>query len=88
MNILVADTNPIPPGNWWSSSMWWPKSGAPWWEGVNAMRHLDEGAMVFNDGHAETRLSEEINPMSSPRSTGDDFNIRFWDPLKRDNPDF
>jgi prepilin-type N-terminal cleavage/methylation domain-containing protein len=88
MNILVADTNPIPPGNWWASSMWWPKSGAPWWEGVNAMRHLDEGGMVFNDGHAETRLSEEINPMSSPKETGDDFNIRFWDPQKRDNPDF
>ena len=44
--------------------------------------------MVFNDGHAETRLSAEINPDSSPRSTGDDFNIEFWDPLKRDNPNF
>jgi len=86
--LLLADTNPIPPGNWWASSMWWPKSGAPWWEGVNAMRHLDEGALVFCDGHAETRLSKDINPGSSPKETGDDYNIRFWDPRQRDNPNF
>jgi hypothetical protein len=52
------------------------------------MRHLDRGAMVFNDGHCETRRSEDINPGSSPKETGDDHNIEYWDPLQRDNPDF
>jgi len=89
MNLLIADTNPIPMGaGWWSSSMWWPKSGAPWYEGVNAQRHLDQGALLFNDGHAETRDLADINPASSPKETGDDTNIEYWDPLQRTNPNF
>ena len=87
MNLLLADTNPIP-GGWWASSMWWPKSGAPWYEGVNAQRHFGQGALLFNDGHADTRPLEDINPVSSPKETGDDTNIEYWDPLQRTNPNF
>ena len=86
-NLLLADTNPIP-GGWWSSSMWWPKSGAPWFEGVNAQRHLDQGALLFNDGHAEIRDLVDINPVSSPKETGDDTNVEYWDPRQRTNPNF
>jgi len=87
MNLLVADTNPIP-GGWWASSMWWPKSGSPWYEGVNAQRHFDQGVLLFNDGHAESRPLDEINPPTSPRTTGDDTNVEYWDPLQRTNPNF
>jgi len=86
--LAVADTNPIPPGNWWASSMWWPKAGHPWWEGVNAMRHVDQAAMAFLDGHAEHRYSHEINPGSSSKESGEDTHIKYWDPLQRDNPDW
>ena len=82
---LLADSNPIPSGpGYWSSTLWWPKSGGPYYEGVNGFRHLGSGATVlFNDGHAETRKNEQINPRLSPQDTGDDTNVRFWDPLQR-----
>lgn len=84
--LLVADTNPIPTINEWSSTAWWPNAGAPNYEGVNTQRHLDVGGVGFTDGHAEIRRDVEINPQSSPGITGDDTNIQFWDPLLRYNP--
>ena len=87
--LLLADSNPIPSGaGFWSSTLWWPKSGDPHFEGVNDSRHRNIGNLLFTDGHAEARKSSAINPPTNPRDTGDDTNIRFWDPRQRDNPAF
>jgi prepilin-type N-terminal cleavage/methylation domain-containing protein/prepilin-type processing-associated H-X9-DG protein len=83
--LLLADSNPIPQGSgYWSSTLWWPKSGKPYYEGINGFRHIGGGANVlFNDGHAETKKNDEINPRLSPQDTGDDTNVRYWDPKQR-----
>jgi len=87
--LLVADSNPIPSSTgFWSSTLWWPKSGDPHFEGVNDTRHQGVGSVLFTDGHAEVRKSEDINPPSNPRDTGDDTHIINWDPRQRDNPRF
>ena len=86
MTLLVGDSNPIPVINAWSSTLWWPKAAAPYYEGVNTLRHDDLGAIGFTDGHSEARRDEEINPTTAPRDTGDDTNVQFWDPQLRHNP--
>jgi len=39
--------------------------------------------VMFNDGHAEFRKGEQINPPSDPARSGTDVNLEFWDPLQR-----
>ena len=41
--------------------------------------------MAFNDGHAETRKSAQINPPVDPGSSNPKglINSRYWDPLQR-----
>lgn len=85
-NLVVGDTMPKPDGTW-SSSLWWPTSGfgrADKWEGIDPNRHSNGGNVGFNDGHAEFRRSEAINPPSDPAKTGTDINLQFWDPLQRE----
>lgn len=76
-NLLIGDTNPP-----WSQSMWWPFSGTPHVEGLND-RHPNGGGIVFNDGHAEVRMADTINPPTSPAATGNLTFLEFWDPLMR-----
>lgn len=83
MCLLVGDSNPLAPKNLWSSTLWWPKAGHPYYEGVNPSRHDGACGVVFNDGHAEVRTYEEINPKTAPKLTGDDTNMEYWDPLQR-----
>jgi hypothetical protein len=54
-------------------------------EGVYQMRHLNNGIVVFSDGHSEARKESSINPPVDP-AFGDPkglVNSRFWDPLQR-----
>ncbi|MCC6235264.1 MAG: type II secretion system protein [Verrucomicrobiales bacterium] len=89
-NLAVGDGMPTPSGSW-SSSLWWPTSGMKDGpgnhnlEGVDNIRHGRNGVSVFNDGHAETRKSELINPPSDPVSAGAKglINYQYWDPLIR-----
>jgi prepilin-type N-terminal cleavage/methylation domain-containing protein/prepilin-type processing-associated H-X9-DG protein len=94
-NLVVADKEPYgnPPN--WSSSLWWvsscmdPKvvrsSSFPTYEGVEPKRHLGMAIVSFNDGHAEARKSETINPPANPadRTAKALINSQFWDPLQR-----
>ncbi|MHB8522466.1 MAG: type II secretion system protein [Limisphaerales bacterium] len=94
-NLVVGDKEPYgnPPS--WSSSLWWvsscmdPKvvarSSFPTYEGVEPKRHLGAAVVVFNDGHAEARKSELINPPANPAdgSAKALINSRWWDPLQR-----
>ena len=82
----------------WGSSLWWESScmdpnvvrfsSFPTYEGVEPKRHLGQGAVAFNDGHAETRKSERINPPANPAdgSAKALINSRYWDPLQRAGP--
>ncbi len=82
----------------WGSSLWWESScmdpnvvrfsSFATYEGVEPKRHLGQGAVAFNDGHAETRKSERINPPANPadHSAKALINSRFWDPLQRAGP--
>lgn len=79
-NLLLADSNPKPDGDW-SSTLWWPFINR-FGEGVNGTRHRTGGNLVFNDGHTEFRMTKFINPA---RDNTDEF-IRFWDPLQRRKP--
>lgn len=94
-NLCIGDKNPTYGGagapGYWSSSLWWPNScmdpadTASIHEGIDPFRHLGEGNMMFNDGHAESRKSQFINP---PRDPGENapnslVNCRYWDPLQR-----
>jgi len=88
MNLLTGDSNPIPFTSAWSSTLWWPKAGGPYYEGVNPDRHDGIAAVSFNDGHAELVTHEQINPHTAPKDTGDDTNVKLWDPQQRDNPSF
>ncbi len=79
----------------WGSSLWWESScmdpavvkssSFPTYEGIEPKRHLGQGAVAFNDGHAETRKSQNINPPANPadRSAKALINSRYWDPLQR-----
>jgi len=82
----------------WGSSLWWESacmdpnvvrfSSFATYEGIEPKRHLGQGAVAFNDGHAETRKSERINPPANPAdgSAKALINSRFWDPLQRAGP--
>lgn len=76
----------------WSSSLWWPTScmdrkasSSKAFEGIDPIRHLGTGNVVFNDGHSEPKKSSQINPPVDPISGGAKglVNSQFWDPLQR-----
>jgi len=81
------------PANQWSTSLWWPQAGMfaarppANFEGIDHNRLVGRGVVLFNDGHAETRKDEEINPPVNPSSLQARalLNIRYWDPLIRTN---
>lgn len=90
-NLLLADAMPKS-DLMWSSSLWWPAacmdqkaSTTKGFEGMDPIRHLKSGNVVFNDGHSESRKDQNINPPLDPyggnaRSL---INAEFWDPLQR-----
>jgi prepilin-type N-terminal cleavage/methylation domain-containing protein len=94
-NLVMGDKQPYgnPPS--WSSSLWWEaacmnpvvvkNSSFPTYEGVEPKRHLGMAVVAFNDGHAEARKSETINPPANPadRTAAALINSRWWDPLQR-----
>jgi len=90
-NLIICDSMPKSDGLW-SSSCWWPNacmnraaSASQGFEGVDILRHRNNGVIVFTDSHAEARKDAAINPPVDPGS-GDPkglINSRFWDPLKR-----
>jgi len=81
MNILLGDSNPKGDGEW-SSTLWWPYINA-YGEGLNGTRHRrNSGNLVFNDGHAEFRMTKTVNPK---RDNTDEF-IQYWDPFQRRKP--
>jgi prepilin-type processing-associated H-X9-DG protein len=54
-------------------------------EGIDPLRHLGNGVVVFADGHSEARKDDQINPPfdpygGNPRSL---VNSHHWDPLQR-----
>lgn len=91
MNLVVGDRMPKSDGTW-SSSLWWPTScldqklsESKGFEGIDPHRHAKSGNVVFNDGHSESRKSENINPpydpaYGNPKSI---INSEYWDPLQR-----
>lgn len=88
-NLVVGDSMPKPDLTW-SSSLWWPTAGmmpnrGNTYEGVDDNRHGQRGNVVFNDSHAETRRSPNINPPDDPVKGGaNQFrNALYWDPLQR-----
>jgi prepilin-type N-terminal cleavage/methylation domain-containing protein len=90
-NLLVGDSMPKS-DLMWSSSLWWPTScmdqkasGSKAFEGIDHVRHLRSGVVVFNDGHSETRKDAQINPPVDPSSGNARglINAEFWDPLQR-----
>ncbi len=87
--LLIGDKNPTPDG-FWSSSLWWesacmnPNATDLRREGIDPLRHLGTGVIVFVDGHAEARKNARINPPVDPDS-GDPrglINSHWWDPLQ------
>jgi prepilin-type N-terminal cleavage/methylation domain-containing protein len=95
--LMVADKDPYPgtaqstssSTDAWASSLWFPNGymdskGAldgDRNEGVDAVRHLGMGAVLFTDDHVETRFDKAINPQG-PVSSPPDFlkNTQYWDP--------
>lgn len=90
-NLIIGDGMPKSDGLW-SSSCWWPnacmnkgKSASQGFEGIDILRHRNNGVAVFTDCHAEARKDAAINPPVDP-GAGDPkglINSRYWDPLKR-----
>jgi prepilin-type N-terminal cleavage/methylation domain-containing protein len=90
-NMIIGDGMPKSDGLW-SSSLWWPnacmdkaKSASQGFEGIDNLRHRNNGVAAFTDGHAEARKDAKINPPVDP-GAGDPkglINSRYWDPLKR-----
>lgn len=90
-HLLIGDSMPKSDGTY-SCSLWWPKacmvrnrSASQAFEGIDNLRHRNNGIVVFSDGHSEAREDEEINPPADPGS-GDPrglINSRYWDPRKR-----
>ena len=90
-NLIIGDSMPKSDGMW-SSSLWWPtscmdksRSASQAFEGIDNLRHRNNGVVVFTDGHAEARKDAAINPPVDP-GAGDPkglINSRYWDPLKR-----
>jgi prepilin-type N-terminal cleavage/methylation domain-containing protein len=92
-NLLIGDKNPVQYDEW-SSSLWWPnacmdpdpsKSSSGQHEGIDPLRHLGTGVVVFNDGHSEARKDQFINPPADPAggSSLSLVNSHYWDPLQR-----
>jgi hypothetical protein len=90
-NILIGDSMPKS-DLFWSSSLWWPTScmdqkasTSKAYEGIDVLRHLGTGVVVFNDGHSEVRKDSQINPPVDPGGGGARglINSEFWDPLQR-----
>ena len=90
-NVVIGDAMPKSDLTW-SSSLWWPTScmdqkasGSKAFEGIDPIRHIGNGVVVFNDGHAEARKDAQINPPVDPSSGSAKglINSRFWDPLQR-----
>jgi prepilin-type N-terminal cleavage/methylation domain-containing protein len=89
-NLLIGDSQPTINLEW-SSSLWFPaacmnkNSSSKGYEGIDPIRHLGTGAVVFNDGHAETRKDSQINPPYDPYSGNAKslINSHHWDPLQR-----
>jgi len=92
-NLLAGDKQPYGtyPNVVWSSSLWWPNAemakvgSTGQYEGIEAGRHLGTAAMAFNDGHAESRKNDAINPPVEPNGGSAKAlkNSQFWDPLQR-----
>ena len=94
-NLSVGDKQPYGSPPSWGSSLWWEascmdpnvvkRSSFPTYEGVEPKRHLGTAVVGFNDGHAEARKSDSINPPANPadRSATALINSRYWDPLQR-----
>jgi prepilin-type N-terminal cleavage/methylation domain-containing protein len=90
-NLLVGDSMPKSDGTF-SSSLYWPRacmdrprSVSQGFEGIDNLRHHNNGVVVFTDGHAEARKDSMINPPADPMS-GDPkglINSKYWDPLRR-----
>lgn len=95
-SLVIGDKQPLGfavPA--WGSSLWWESacmdpaivksSSFPTYEGIEPKRHLGQGAVAFNDGHAETRKSQNINPAANPADGAANalINSRYWDPLQR-----
>jgi|SRR5687768_919540 len=92
-NLLIGDSMPKA-DLMWSSSLWWPsscmtsRSTSRGFEGIDHLRHLKTGVVVFNDGHSEVRKDSQINPPVDPTggagsNTEKLKNSRFWDPRQR-----
>ena len=90
-NVVVGEAMPKSDGMW-SSSLWWPTScmnpklsATKAFEGIDPIRHLGTGIVVFNDGHSEARRDRQINPPVDPVSGGAKglVNSQYWDPLVR-----
>lgn len=95
-NLCIGDGEPNISGNTveWSTSLWWPnacmtagfgKGGSIKFEGIAHTRHGGMGNVVFNDGHAESRKTGNINPNVDPWTAAPAalVNSRYWDPLQR-----
>ena len=89
-NVCIGDAMPKADLTW-SSSLWWPTScmdqkasGSKGFEGIDPIRHVKTGVVVFNDGHSETRKDAQINPPVDPVSGTAKglINAEFWDPLQ------
>jgi len=90
-NLVIGDKNPTGSDANWSSSLWWPwgnmdaSDPSSTHEGIDPVRHLGTGNVVFNDAHAESRKNQAINPPASPYggTAAALVNSRYWDPLLR-----
>jgi prepilin-type N-terminal cleavage/methylation domain-containing protein/prepilin-type processing-associated H-X9-DG protein len=91
-NLVLGDKQPYGKPPVWGSSLWWPTAcmdpdatTSGQFEGVDSKRHSGRAVAAFNDGHAEVRKNETINPPADPGSgcTEALVNSQFWDPLQR-----
>jgi prepilin-type processing-associated H-X9-DG protein len=87
--LLIGDKNPRPDGLW-ASSLWWAtacmnRAVGSQFEGIDPLRHLGTGVIVFVDGHSEARKNDMINPPFDPASQDPRAlrNSKHWDPLQR-----
>lgn len=86
-NLVMGDGQPTAAGEW-SSSLWWifaAMNAQGGREGVDISRHLKTGVAAFNDGHAESRKDEQMNPPVNPSGGSAQAlkNSRYWDPEQR-----
>jgi prepilin-type N-terminal cleavage/methylation domain-containing protein len=88
--LVIGDKNPRPEDGWFSSSLWWEsaamtQTSTGHHEGIDPVRHLGAGVVIFSDGHSEARKNESINPPYDPGTSDIRAlkNCRYWDPLQR-----